>query len=153
MLIVKLMKKAILFSTLLFAFVSCLSQDINPNQAQVLVTIKGSDSSVLVNAIDLIGTWRNISSTLPIVGSNVPKAVIDISNGNIVTINDAWREDYPNKLKNCTWKIVDQHLEFRSPDLGRTTIEIEKLVNSNFFELTINTFTYRKLVNLSTNLN
>src|SRR6187399_2364126 len=100
MLIQKLMKKTILFSTLLLAFVSGLSQDINPNQAQVLVTIKGSDSSILVNAIDLIGTWRNISSTLPIVGSNVSKAIIDISNGNTVTINDAWREDYPNKLKN-----------------------------------------------------
>jgi hypothetical protein len=104
---------------------------------------------MLVNAIDLIGPWKNISSTSPIVGSNVPKALVEISNGNIVIVNDAWKEDYPNKLRNCTWKIVDHELQFNSPDLGFVTIDIEKLKGSNYFEFTFNSFTYRKLVNLS----
>ena len=145
------MKKTILFSALILVFVSGTSQTIKQNQDQVLVTIKGSDSTILVSAIDIIGTWRNIASTLPIVGSNVSKAVIEISNEHFVTINDAWREDYENKLRNCTWRIVGQSLEFRSPELGNVIIDIEKLENSNFFELTINRFTYRKLVNLSNN--
>ena len=143
------MKKTMLFLVLILVFVSGSSQ--TTKQEQVLVTIKGSDSTVLVNAIDIIGTWRNVASTLPIVGSNVSKAVIEISNGHFVTINDAWRDDYANKLRNCTWRIVDQSLEFRSPDLGRVIIDIEKLENSNFFELTINSFIYRRLVKLSTN--
>lgn len=145
------MKKSFLFSIVLLCSVVGRSQEQRPNESIVLVSLRGTDESMEVNTIDLIGVWRNISSTLPIVGSNVPKATIEISNGNIVAINDAWKDDYPNKLRNCTWRVVDKELQFRSPDLGEVSVEIEKLKDSNFFELTINTFTYRKLVNLSSN--
>jgi hypothetical protein len=145
------MKKPFLFSILSLWSVFGLSQELSVNENQILVSIKGTEESMLVNTIDLIGVWRNISSTLPIVGSNVPKANVEISNGNMVAINDAWKEDYPNKLRNCTWRVVDKELQFQSPDLGEVSVEIEKLKDSNFFELTINTFTYRKLVNLSSN--
>ncbi len=116
---------------------------------QVRVSIKDTDSTLLVNTIDLVGIWKNTSSVQPILGSNVPQSVVEITNGHLVYINDAWIDDYPNKLKNCSWAIVDQNMLFRSPDLGQLTIDVEKMKNDNFFEITINTFTYRKLINLS----
>ncbi len=145
------MKKATLFSTLILVSVIGFTQSIEPNQTQVRVSIEDRDSTILINVIDLIGEWKNVSSTLPIVGSNVPKAVIEIRNGNQVIINDAWREDYPNKLKNTTWIIVDDNLQFNSPELGKIEVDISKLKKSNTFEMIINTFTYRRLINLSSN--
>lgn len=145
------MKKLTLLLLSGLFFIPGISQESISNENLVQVYTRGTDSFILVNTIDLIGTWRNISSTLPIVGSNVPQATIEISNGNIVTIKDAWKDDYPNKMKNCTWKVVDKELQFHSPDLGGVSVEIEKLKDSSFFELTINSFRYRKLVNLSSN--
>ncbi len=143
------MKKSTLFLVLILISVIGFTQSTHPNQAQVRVSIKDTDSTMLINAIDLIGEWRNISSTLRIFNSNVSNAVIEIRNGNQVIINDAWSEDYPNKLRNTTWTIVDDQLQIRSPELGKMTIDVEKLKGSNFFELTINNYTYRKVVNLS----
>ena len=143
------MKKLILFSLLFSVSVIGLSQ--SNKSDQVRVSIKGADSTFLVNTIDLIGSWKNIASAYPIPGITRISQVVEITNGNLVTINDAWTEDYPNKLKNCTWKIVDNELQFHSPDLGNLTIDVEKLKGSSFFELTVNNFTYRKLINLSDN--
>lgn len=138
------MKKVIPLSILLFASLIGLSQNMKP-KTLILVPIKGTDSTMLINVIDLTGIWRNVSATYPVDGT------IEIVNGNTMIINDTWKEDYPNKLKNSTWGIVDEALEFRSPEFGKVIVDIKKLENSRVFELTINNFTYRKLVNLSRN--
>ncbi len=95
---------------------------------------------MLVNVIHLIGIWSNVSTAYPARGT------IEIINGNTLIINDAWQEEYPNSLKNSTWRIVNEALEFRSAELGQMVVDLEKLENSDFFELTFNNYTYRKLV-------
>jgi hypothetical protein len=145
------MKRAILLSTFLFATICSFSQETTPTRDQVRIYLKGTDSSILINSIDLIGTWKSIASTDPIVGSKVPQSSIELTSGHIAVINDAWREDYPNNLRNCTWAVLNNDVQFRSPDLGSVKVELEKLHESNFFELTINNVTYRKFVNISSN--
>lgn len=135
--------------------ISCLngfSQVENENNL-VRVEIQGTDETVLINAIDLVGIWTNIASTPPILNSfpiTSSYPTIEIQNGFIVTINDVWREDYPNKLKNSTWKIIDNELEFYTPEAGTLPVLLSKLKGSNRFDLTVNNFTYRKTVILST---
>ncbi len=138
------MKIVIPLSILVLASLIGLSQRMKP-KTLILVPIKGTDSTMLINVIDLVGIWRNVSAAYPVDGT------IEIINGNTVIINDTWREEYPNRLKNSTWGIADEALEFRSPELGTVIVDIKKLENSRVFELTINNFTYRKLVNLSRN--
>jgi hypothetical protein len=136
------MKPLVLLSLLILASVSGISQKMKP-KTLILIPIKGTDSTMLINVIDLIGIWRNVSAAYPADGT------IEIANGNRVMINDAWKEDYPNKLKNSTWRIVDERLEFRSPELGSVIVDVEKLANSRVYELTIYNFTYRQLINPS----
>lgn len=145
------MKTTILLSTFVFATICSFSQETTPTREQVRVYLKGTDSSILINSIDLIGTWKGIASMDPIVNSKVPQSSIELTSGHIAVVNDAWREDYPNKLRNCTWAVLNNDIQFRSPDLGTIKVELEKLHDSNFFELTINNVTYRKYVNISSN--
>ena len=140
---------AIIFTT------SCLdgfSQVPNENNL-VRVEVQGTDETVLINAIDLVGTWTNVASTPSILNSFPivnPFPTIEIQNGFILTINDSWREDYPNKLKNSSWKTTDNELVFYAPEIGVIPVSLSKLKGSNRFELTVNNFTYRKTVILST---
>lgn len=106
----------------------------------ILVPIKGTDSTILVNVIHLTGIWSNVSTAYPARGT------IEIVNGNTLIINDAWQEEYSNSLKNSTWRIVNEALEFRSAELGQMLVYLEKSKNSDVFELTFNNYTYRKLV-------
>jgi len=143
------MKKSILLSSAILVHFVVLSQDLRLEENQVRVYLPGSDSSFLMNSIDLIGTWRNICSTSPIFDSNVPQATLEINIGHLVRVSDAWKEDYPNKLRNCTWKLVGNEMQFSSPDLGTIKVGFEKVNNkSRHFELTFNGYTYRKLVNI-----
>lgn len=133
--------------------ISCLngfSQVENENNL-VRVEIQGTDETVLINAIDLVGIWTNIASTPPILnGFSYSVPTIEIQNGFLVTIEDGWQADYPNKLKNSTWKIIDNELEFYAPEVGAIPVSLSKLKGSNRFDLTVNNFTYRKTVILST---
>jgi len=99
---------------------------------------------------DLLGEWRNTSSIIPTsIRSNAPESFISINNGRRVIINDSWKEDYANKMRNCTWDVVDSHLILMSTDLGKTQIEIVKVGKSEYYEFMLNQITYRKLVNRS----
>ncbi len=115
------------------------SQNMKP-KTLILVPIKGTDSTILVNVIHLTGIWSNVSTAYPARGT------IEIVNGNTLIINDAWQEEYSNSLKNSTWRIVNEALEFRSAELGQMLVYLEKSKNSDVFELTFNNYTYRKLV-------
>lgn len=136
---------------LVLAVLPVSAQKVNKSNNAVKVNLQGTDASILINTIDLIGTWKNTASAAQILNNSFTISSIEITNGRTLIVNDAWREDYPNKMKNCTWAIIDDELQLRSPDLGRVKIEIEKLENSNFYEFTLNNVTYRKLVNVSNN--
>lgn len=145
------MKLLSVFSLMVLVTFSISAQKTKKPNDVVRVTLQGTDASIMINTIDLIGFWKNTASTSPILNSAVPASSIEITNGHILNVRDAWREDYPNKMNNCTWAIVDHKFQLRSPDLGRVNIEIEKLQDSNLYEFTLNNVTYRRLVNVSSN--
>lgn len=117
---------------------------------QVRVDIPGGDSYEMINMNDFLGTWRNTSSITPTaIFSGAPKSFVTIANGGRFIINDEWKEDYPNKMNNCTWYIVDSSLIVMSTDLGKTKLEFVKVADSEYYELMFNQVTYQKLINRS----
>jgi hypothetical protein len=144
------MKRSMLLLFMIVCTLSVWAQKRKITNEVVNVTLQGTDSSVMINTIDLIGVWKNVSSTSQILSKPIPGSTIEITNGHRFEVRDAWMEDYPNKMTNCTWVIFDHKLQVHSPDLGRLNIEIEKLPNSNWYELVLNSVTYRKLINVST---
>jgi hypothetical protein len=136
----------------LFLLIWCFSLAARGQDAesQVRVDILGGDSYEMINMIDLLGEWRNTSSIIPTsIRSNTPESFVSINNGRKVIINDSWKEDYANKMRNCTWAVVDSRLILMSTDLGKTEIEIVKAGKSGYYEFMLNQVTYRKLVNRS----
>jgi hypothetical protein len=136
----------------LFLVLWCLSLA-SPGQdtkSHVRVDILGGDSHEMINMNDLLGEWRNTSSIIPTsIRSNAPESFVSINNGRRVIINDSWKEDYANKMRNCTWDVVGSRLVLLSTDLGKTEIEIVKVGKSGYYEFMLNQVTYRKLVNRS----
>ena len=117
---------------------------------QVRVVISGGDAYEITNMNDLLGKWRSTSSIIPTsIYSTAPESFVSINNGRGVIINDSWKEDYANKMRNCTWAVVDSRLFLLSTDLGKTEIVIVKVGNSEQYEFMLNQVTYRKLVNRS----
>jgi hypothetical protein len=117
---------------------------------QVKVYSPQEDSYEMINLIDLLGEWRNISSVTPTsIRSRAPESFVSINSGNRVIVKDVWVEDYTNKLRNCTWFIVDSNLVLLSPDLGKVQLDIVKVGKSRYYEFMLNQVTYRKLVNRS----
>ncbi len=117
---------------------------------QVRVDIAGGDSYEMININDLLGVWRSTTSINPTsIRSTAPESFVSINNGRGVIINDSWKEDYTNKMRNCTWAVVDSNLFLLSTDLGKTEIEIVKVGKGEFYEFMLNQVTYRKLVNRS----
>ena len=136
----------------LFLIIWCFSltargQD---TESHVRVDILGGDSHEMINMNDLMGEWRNTSSIIPTsIRSNAPESFVSINNARRVIINDSWKEDYANKMRNCTWNVVSSRLVLMSTDLGKTEIEIVKVGKSGYYEFMLNQVTYRKLVNRS----
>ena len=117
---------------------------------QVQVYQPKTDSYDMVNVIDLLGDWQNTSSVSPTaIHSTTPKSYVMLGSGNQVRVNDIWVQDYPTKLRNCTWHIVDANLILYSPDLGKVELEIVRVGKSSYYEFVLNQVTYRKLVNRS----
>ena len=117
---------------------------------QVRVYISGGDSYEIINMNDLLGKWRSTSSIIPTsIYSTAPESFVSINNGRGVIINDSWKEDYANKMRNCTWAVVDSRLILLSTDLGKTEIVIVKVGKGEDYEFMLNQVTYRKLVNRS----
>lgn len=145
------MKALYIFPAIYLIALTTFSQQAAAENDQILVSVKNSDKQIKLNVVDLNGTWMNVASTRPIVGSNVSQSYVELTMGHRVNIRDAWTEDYAGRVKNCTWTVVDQSLQFYSPDLGKVEINIEKLEYGNYYEFTLNNVTYRKLVNTSRN--
>ena len=117
---------------------------------QVRVVISGGDAYEITNMNDLLGKWRSTSSIIPTsIYSTAPESFVSINNGRGVIINDSWKEDYANKMRNCTWAVVDSRLILLSTDLGKTEIVIVKVGKGEDYEFMLNQVTYRKLVNRS----
>jgi hypothetical protein len=133
----------------LFLLVSCFSlaahgQD---SQGQVKVDLSGGDSYEMINMIDLLGEWKSTSSIIPTsIRSTVAERSVSFNSGRRVFINDSWKEDYANKMRGCTWALVDSRVVLMSTDLGKTEIEIVKVGNTGYYEFMLNQITYRKLV-------
>ena len=135
----------------LFLLIWCFSLAARSQDPENLVRvyISGGDSYEIINMIDLMGEWRSILSIIPTsIYSNAPRSFVSI-NGRGVIINDYWKEDYPNKMRNCTWAVVDSRLILLSTDLGKTEIVIVKVGKGEDYEFMLNQVTYRKLVNRS----
>ena len=116
---------------------------------QVRVVISGGDAYEIINMNDLLGKWRSTSSIIPTsIFSGAAESFVSI-NGRGVIINDSWKEDYTNKMRNSTWAVVDSRLFLLSTDLGKTEIVIVKVGKSEQYEFMLNQVTYRKLVNRS----
>jgi hypothetical protein len=139
----------ILLIVFLFAQNYLLAQS-NQQQEKVRVIMEGTDSTFLINTIDLIGIWTGLSSHQPILNNQViNNPSIEIQFDALVKIKDGWQEDYPNKLRNTTWKIIDHELWFLAPDLGKIPVTLVALRGGSRFELIVNSSTYRRLISLS----
>ena len=143
------MKNIHFFILLFLLSAKGVSQTNKSDIHHVRAIIQGSEATMLINVIDLVGVWNSISSTPAILNAPTKPATVEILNGNLIFIKDGWQEDYPNKLRNSTWKIVDKELEIYAPETGSIPVKLEVLKGSNRFDLTINNFTYRKTLVLS----
>ncbi|HEX6891549.1 MAG TPA: hypothetical protein VF141_12655, partial [Chryseolinea sp.] len=133
----------------LFLLVSCfsLSAQGQENEGRVRVALSGGDSYEMINVIDLLGEWKSTSSIIPTsIRSTAAERSVSINNGSRVIINDSWKEDYANKMRGCTWAVVDSRLVLMSTDLGKTEIDIVKVGKTGYYEFRLNQITYRKLV-------
>jgi hypothetical protein len=140
--------KTIIIYIFLLAF-GTAARTTDPVETKVRVQIKGEETTDFININDLLGAWKNISTTTPIFNSNVPKGWLELLNGNMVSVKDAWVEDYPSKLTNSRWKVVDNELVIYSPELGEVLVSIEKFKDSSTYEITILSYSYRRIINKS----
>ena len=134
-------------SLLLLIWCMTLAARGQDNEGQVRVNLLGGESYEMINMIDLQGEWKSTSSIIPTSIRSAPaERSVSISNGRRVIINDTWKEDYANKMRGCTWAVVDSRLFLMSTDLGKTEIEIVKVGKTGYYEFMLNQIIYRKLV-------
>jgi hypothetical protein len=141
-----MMRKFNLILLLLCAVLVAAAQE---DPEQVRIYQPKTDSYTMINVIDLLGEWSNISSVTPTAIRSTPESFVSLVNGYRVRVNDIWVEDYPTKMRNCTWSIVDSSLILSSPDLGKVELEITRVGEGAYYEFVLNQVTYRKLVNRS----
>jgi hypothetical protein len=141
--------KTLIIYIFLVAFSSTSDQITDPVEIKVSVQIKGEETKEFIHINDLLGTWKNISTMTPILNSKVPTGWLELLNGNMVSIKDAWAEEYPNKLRNSRWKIVDKKLVISCAELGEVLVSVEKFKHSSTYDITISSYTYRRIINKS----
>jgi len=140
----------LVFFALFLISTSLLAQEsIAEDGEYVMVSTDGAEEYISIN--NIVGYWYNKSAqgTFNAIQSKNEPKYLWVQQGQTVTVNDDWANDYATKLQNTRWHVVGNQLYIYQPEIGLKPVSIERVGKSKNYVLTVNNVEYSRKISLT----